>query len=52
VGATRTARQGEVFVPFHYDVECPNRLTLDVFDPISRDPNYTQCAVRLVGLPA
>jgi assimilatory nitrate reductase catalytic subunit len=26
---------------------CANRLTLNEFDPISREPNYKQCAVRL-----
>ena len=52
VRATRTVRQGEVFVPFHFDEECANRLTLDEFDPISREPNYKQCAVRLERLTA
>ena len=40
-------QQGEVFVPFHYDEQCVNLLTLDEFDPVSREPNYKQCAVRL-----
>jgi predicted molibdopterin-dependent oxidoreductase YjgC len=44
---TGTVRQGEVFVPFHFDEACANRLTLNEFDPISREPNYKQCAVRL-----
>ena len=44
---TNTVRQGEVFVPFHYDERCVNRLTVDEFDPISREPNYKQSAVRL-----
>jgi anaerobic selenocysteine-containing dehydrogenase len=34
-------------VPFHWDERCANRLTLDEFDPISREPNYKQCAVRV-----
>ena len=38
---------GEVFIPFHYDEACANWLTDDEFDPISREPNYKQCAVRL-----
>jgi assimilatory nitrate reductase catalytic subunit len=44
---TPIVRAGEVFIPFHYDEACANRLTLDEFDPISREPNYKQCAVRL-----
>jgi assimilatory nitrate reductase catalytic subunit len=47
VRITGTVRRGEVFVPFHYDERCVNRLTLDEFDPISREPNYKQSAVRL-----
>ena len=47
VRVTRTVREGEVFVPFHFDEQCANRLTLNEFDPISREPNYKQCAVRL-----
>nr|MBA3655278.1 nitrate reductase [Actinomycetota bacterium] len=47
VRITATVRAGEVFVPFHYDERCVNRLTLDEFDPISREPNYKQSAVRL-----
>jgi assimilatory nitrate reductase catalytic subunit len=44
---TPIVRAGEVFIPFHYDEACANRLTLDEFDPISREPNYKQCAVRV-----
>ncbi|MBX7161990.1 MAG: hypothetical protein K1X95_17010, partial [Acidimicrobiia bacterium] len=47
VRVTETVRPGEVFVPFHFDETCANRLTLNDFDPISREPNYKQCAVRL-----
>ncbi len=47
VRVTRTVREGEVFVPFHFDEQCANRLTINEFDPISREPNYKQCAVRL-----
>jgi assimilatory nitrate reductase catalytic subunit len=47
VRVTRTVREGEVFVPFHFDEACANRLTLNEFDPISREPNYKQCAVRI-----
>ncbi|MGQ0615711.1 MAG: molybdopterin oxidoreductase family protein [Acidimicrobiia bacterium] len=44
---TAIVRRGEVFVPFHWDERCANRLTNDEFDPISREPNYKQCAVRV-----
>jgi assimilatory nitrate reductase catalytic subunit len=44
---TEIVRTGEVFIPFHYDEACANRLTNDEFDPISREPNYKQCAVRI-----
>ncbi len=44
---TATVRAGEVFIPFHYDEQCVNLLTVAEFDPISREPNYKQCAVRV-----
>jgi anaerobic selenocysteine-containing dehydrogenase len=48
---TPTVRVGEVFIPFHWDERCANRLTDDQFDPISREPNFKQCAVRIDVLP-
>jgi assimilatory nitrate reductase catalytic subunit len=47
VRVTTIVRRGEVFVPFHWDGQCANRLTDDEFDPVSREPNYKQCAVRV-----
>jgi len=47
VRITSIVRRGEVFVPFHFDEMCANRLTLNEFDPVSREPNYKQCAVRI-----
>ncbi len=47
VRVTTIVRRGEVFIPFHWDERCANRLTDDDFDPISREPNYKQCAVRV-----
>jgi assimilatory nitrate reductase catalytic subunit len=47
---TAIGRPGEVFVPFHWDERCVNRLTDDQFDPISREPNYKQCAVAVEPL--
>ena len=50
-GHRRSCGAGEVFIPFHWDERCANRLTDDEFDPISREPNYKQCAVRVERLP-
>ncbi len=47
VRVTATVREGEVFMPFHYDELCVNRLTVDEFDPVSREPNYKQSAVHI-----
>jgi anaerobic selenocysteine-containing dehydrogenase len=44
---TSTVRAGEIFIPFHFDEMCANRLTASEFDPISREPNYKQCDVRV-----
>ncbi|HZP27832.1 MAG TPA: nitrate reductase [Acidimicrobiia bacterium] len=44
---TAVVRRGEVFVPFHWEDRCANRLTDDEFDPVSREPNYKQCAVQV-----
>jgi anaerobic selenocysteine-containing dehydrogenase len=36
---------GQVFMPFHFSETNSNRVTLGSFDPISREPNFKQCAV-------
>jgi assimilatory nitrate reductase catalytic subunit len=36
---------GQVFMPFHFSETNSNRVTLGAFDPISREPNFKQCAV-------
>lgn len=41
---------GHLFIPFHYIEACANNLTVAEFDPISREPNYKQCAVRVERL--
>ena len=38
---------GQVFMPFHYFETNANDVTQSAFDPISREPNYKQCAVRV-----
>ncbi|HUF97190.1 MAG TPA: nitrate reductase [Ilumatobacter sp.] len=52
VRVSATVRPGEVFLPFHYDEACANRLTPSEFDPISREPNYKQSAVAIERLHA
>ncbi len=38
---------GQVFMPFHFAETNSNLVTQSAFDPISREPNYKQCAVRV-----
>jgi assimilatory nitrate reductase catalytic subunit len=38
---------GQVFMPFHFAEHNSNIVTLGAFDPISREPNFKQCAVRV-----
>ena len=38
---------GQVFMPFHFAETNSNIVTLGAFDPISREPNFKQCAVRI-----
>ena len=45
--ATETIAPGQVFVPFHWAEFNANQATQSAFDPISREPNYKQCAVRV-----
>ena len=44
---TEIVAPGQVFMPFHYAEKNSNRLTQSAFDPISREPNYKQAAVRV-----
>ena len=44
---TETIGPGQIFVPFHYPEANANALTQAAFDPISREPNYKQAAVRV-----
>lgn len=45
---TQTVAPGQLFMPFHFVETNVNEVTHDEFDPISREPNYKQCAVRVV----
>jgi assimilatory nitrate reductase catalytic subunit len=48
---TETIASGQVFVPFHYAEANANEVTMSEFDPISREPNYKQSAVRVERTP-
>ncbi|HYM76850.1 MAG TPA: nitrate reductase [Candidatus Dormibacteraeota bacterium] len=44
---TEIVAPGQVFMPFHFAESNVNRVTQSAFDPISREPNYKQCAVSV-----
>ncbi len=50
---TRTNRQGMIFLPMHWgkilgnDLNRANNLTSDRIDPVSKEPDFKYCAVRL-----
>jgi anaerobic selenocysteine-containing dehydrogenase len=46
---TEIIAPGQVFMPFHFFETNVNEVTQSAFDPISREPNYKQCAVRVVA---
>lgn len=39
--------EGSVFVPFFDETMLINRVTLEAYDPFSKQPDYKKCAVRL-----
>lgn len=47
VKESENVRPGSVFVPFHYNEQLINKITIADFDPKSFEPNYKQCAVQL-----
>ena len=47
VRVTEAVREGNVFVPFHFNEQLVNTLTQSLFDPKSFEPNYKQTAVQL-----
>ncbi|HEV7220159.1 MAG: molybdopterin oxidoreductase family protein [Terriglobales bacterium] len=44
---TEIIAPGQVFMPFHFAETNANQVTQSAFDPISREPNYKQCAVKV-----
>jgi anaerobic selenocysteine-containing dehydrogenase len=45
---TEIIAPGQLFMPFHFAETNVNQVTQSAFDPISHEPNYKQCAVRVV----
>jgi assimilatory nitrate reductase catalytic subunit len=44
---TEIVAAGQVFLPFHFVETNANQITQSAFDPLSREPNFKQCAVRV-----
>ncbi len=44
---TEIVAPGQIFMPFHFAETNVNRATQSAFDPISREPNYKQCSVKV-----
>ena len=47
VGGRRIPAKGGVFVPFFDESKLINELTLDSYCPISKEPDYKKCAIRV-----
>ncbi len=47
VKVSESVREGNIFVPFHFNTQLINAITIPEFDPKSFEPNYKQCAVQL-----
>jgi len=47
VKVSETVHEGHIFVPFHFNEQLINTITIPEFDPKSFEPNYKQCAVQL-----
>ena len=45
---TEIIAPGQVFMPFHYVETNSNLVTQSAYDPISREPNFKQCAVQVL----
>ncbi|MDE3163062.1 MAG: nitrate reductase, partial [Acidobacteriota bacterium] len=48
---TEIVAPGQVFLPFHFFETNANQLTQSAYDPISREPNFKQCSVRVERSP-
>ncbi len=47
VRVTQSVREGNTFVPFHFNTELVNALTDESFCPKSGEPNYKQTAIQI-----
>lgn len=47
VKESQNIRVGTIFVPFHFNEQLINSITIADFDPKSFEPNFKQCAVQL-----
>ncbi len=47
IGGRGQVARGSLFVPFFDETKLINELTLDAFDPISKQPDYKKCAARV-----
>lgn len=48
IGGRGDPKPGEVFVPFFDETKLINLVTLDEYDPYSKQPDYKKCAVAVV----
>ncbi|MFO0836538.1 MAG: molybdopterin-dependent oxidoreductase [Phycisphaerales bacterium] len=48
IGGRGDPKPGEVFVPFFDETKLINQVTLDEYDPYSKQPDYKKCAVTIV----
>jgi len=48
IGGRGDPKPGEVFVPFFDETKLINEVTLDEYDPYSKQPDYKKCAVSIV----
>lgn len=39
--------RGNIFIPFFDESRLVNKITLDSYDPISKEPDYKKCAVKI-----
>jgi len=44
--------KGSIFVPFFDESKLINDLTLDAYDPFSKQPDYKKCAARIRRIPS
>jgi nitrate reductase NapA len=51
IGGRGEPARGNVFVPFFDETMLINRVTLEAYDPFSKQPDYKKCAVRLRRAP-